>query len=101
MKTCKLTKAARSDLKEIGQYTSGKWGVAQEKLYLTQLFNRITDLTENPKIGRDRPEIAHGARSIIEGKHVIFYAITDKHIEILRVLHGQMDVKRKLKRPRR
>lgn len=91
-----LTKPARGDLKEIGQYTAEKWGVAQQKKYLAQLFKRFEELARNPRIGRERPEIAPGYRSVVEGGHVIFYRIRDTRVEILGVVHGQRDLKREM-----
>ncbi|HJM51105.1 MAG TPA: type II toxin-antitoxin system RelE/ParE family toxin [Alphaproteobacteria bacterium] len=96
-----LTKPARADLKRIGQYTAEKWGIDQEKKYLTQLFERFDALAENPHLGRERPEIKPGYRSIVEGRHVIFYRVRGAKVEILNVLHGQMDLKRQLENPRR
>ncbi len=47
-------------------------------------------------MGRERPEIKPGYRSIAEGKHVIFYRVGDSGIEILRILHERMDIEHRL-----
>jgi len=47
-------------------------------------------------MGRERPEIKSGYRSIAEGKHVIFYRAGDNGIEILRILHGRMNIEHRL-----
>ena len=45
---------------------------------------------------RERPEIKPGYRSMAEGKHVIFYRVGESGIEILRILHGRMDIEQRM-----
>ncbi len=88
-----LSHVAQEDLLAIKSYTHEHWGDAQVKKYLEQLSNRFTSLTENPALGRERPEIAKGCRSIVEGKHLILYRVQDNgDIEILAVPHGSRDL---------
>ena len=51
---------------------------------------------QSPHIGRERPEIKSGYRSLAEGKHVIFYRVGDGGIDILRILHGRMDIEHRM-----
>ena len=94
----KLTKRARADLKSIGQYTGLQWGAELQKKYLAQLYKRFDQISKSPHLGRERPELATGIRSVLEGKHIIFYRVRDASIEIVRVLHQSMDVKRQFER---
>lgn len=96
-----LTAPARSHLKNIGAYTRKKWGVEQQRKYLGQLFKRFEEIGESPNLGHERPEIVPGARSVVEGKHVIFYQLTDKRAVILGVVHGRMDLKTEMEKSRR
>lgn len=92
-----LTRKALADLAGIGRYTQETWGVAQRNTYLTMLDGCFRQLTENPHIGTDCSDIRKGYRKHKAGKHLIFYrATTAKKIEIVRVLHGRMDIDRKL-----
>ena len=95
-----LTVAARAQLKNIGEYTEQRWGIEQQRIYLGQLFKRFEEIGNNPLLGRERLEIAPGIRSVMEGRHVIYYQVTDMTVEILAVLHGRMDLKRELTRSR-
>ncbi len=96
-----LTAPARVHLKSIGKYTEKQWGIEQQRKYLGQLFKRFEQIGKNPHLGRERPEILPGVRSVVEGKHVIFYKVANTRVEILAVLHGQMDLKQEMERPRR
>ena len=91
-----LSEAALNDLRRVGRYTQKEYGVEQRKKYLAQLDKRFVRLSNSPHLGRERPEIKPGYRSVVEGKHVIFYRVKDTNIEILRVLHGNMDLKRQI-----
>lgn len=99
-KKFKLTPEAKLDLKKIGRFTEKEWGKEQRNKYLAQLDTRIRNIAENPHLGRERPEIKAGYRGVNEGKHVIFYRIRDTGVEILRVLHGSMDIEHRLGRIR-
>ena len=54
-------------------------------------------LAENPFNGKDCSEISCGYRKFNVGSHIIFYRqIISDSIEIVRVLHGHMDVENHL-----
>jgi toxin ParE1/3/4 len=90
----RLTRAAREDLKAIGRYTQRTWGRRQRTAYLTQLDRRFHALAEMPSLGRSCDDIRPGYRKDTEGAHVIFYREVDGGIEIVRILHGRMDLDR-------
>lgn len=81
----------------IGRYTRKQWGKAQQIRYLTQLDSAFHDLADKPDIGRACDEIRRGYFKYGVGKHVIFYRHPGKgHIEIVRILHGRMDIEQHL-----
>ena len=88
---------AKADLKEIGHYTLSRWGREQRDRYLKMLDVSFQQLAANPLKGKDCSEIRVGYRKFIIGSHVIFYrqTLTDM-IEIVRVLHGHMDIETRL-----
>lgn len=86
----RLTKAARRDLVEIARYTLERWGDAQRVRYLTQLDARFHWLAAHPQLGVASDQIKPGYWRCHEGRHVIFYRIDSKGIEIVRVLHDRM-----------
>jgi toxin ParE1/3/4 len=53
----RITPQAQEDLKNIGRYTQRKWGKEQRNRYLKNLFDRFSWLSENPGLGRQRPEV--------------------------------------------
>ncbi len=64
--------------------------------YIDALEKKCTQLARSPHIGRERSEIKSGYRSLAEGKHIIFYRVGDGGIDILRILHGRMDIEHRM-----
>lgn len=92
-----LTHAAKADLTDIGRYTQKKWGVVQRDKYLTMLDGCFQNLAVEPLKGRDCSDIRDSYRKYSVGSHVIFYRqVADNTIEIVRILHGRMDMERHL-----
>ncbi|MCJ7603812.1 MAG: type II toxin-antitoxin system RelE/ParE family toxin [Desulfobulbaceae bacterium] len=97
MRTFVLTNRAKYDLQEIGRYTQKTWGRDQRNIYLRMLDLSFHQLAANPLIGNDCSEIRPGYLKINAGSHVIFYhQKTDDLIEIVRILHGRMDIETRL-----
>ncbi len=91
-----LTKRAMADLVDIGRYTQERWGHEQRNKYLSMLDSCFQQLAESPTKGRDCSDIRHGYRKINVGSHVVFYRQKrNDEIEIVRVLHGRMDIETK------
>ncbi|WP_062067690.1 type II toxin-antitoxin system RelE/ParE family toxin [Cellvibrio sp. OA-2007] len=88
----RVTPRARDDLKSIGLYTQQKWGRLQRNKYLKQLEQRFEWLAENPLLGRNRSDIGAGFYSFPQAEHVVFYRCGLEVIEIIGVLHQEMDV---------
>ena len=93
-----LTKSALDDLLTIGRYTQKRWGTAQRNAYLTMLDDCFQRLAANPLKGKDCGEIRSGYRKMNAGSHVIFYRQkrSSDAIEIVRILHGRMDLDARL-----
>lgn len=84
-------KEAEADLEEIWDF------IAMDSpeiacRFLRALNEHISNLTQNPKIGRERGDLAVGLRSVPFGSYVIFYRPQKDSIEIARVLHGSRDI---------
>lgn len=65
---------------------------AQREQYLRALDDRFRWLAEHPRSGKHRPDIAEGYHCFPQGSHLIFYLIGTNAIDIIGVLHKQMDV---------
>ncbi len=91
MRRFRLTARALGRLYEIGRYTKNEWGVTQRDAYLQALDNRFQTLAAMPYMGKPRPELSLDLYSALEKTHVIFYTITDDEIQIVDILHQQME----------
>jgi len=76
----------------IGEYTEASWGRHQRNLYLKSLEKRFVWLAENPHAGKHRKDISEGYFSFNHGRHVVFYLISGNTIDIIGVLHQEMDI---------
>ena len=95
-----LTGKAKDDLKSIASYTQRKWGKEQRGIYLKQIDLAFHMLAENTEAGTACDYIKIGYRKFPNGSHIIFYReLSDDSIEIVRILHKRMDVKKWLSRP--
>lgn len=97
MSSFTLTNMAKADLKEIARFTQNRWGREQRNLYLQMLDVSFQQLAANPQKGRDCGDIRIGYRKLTAGSHVIFYRqVQADTIEIVRILHGHMDIETRL-----
>ena len=92
-KTIEYLEKAKKHLRGIARYTEKKHGPAQREKYLGQIKARIIELKSNSELGRERPEIRAEIRSLMAGKHVIFYRVKEARIQILEVRHESRDLK--------
>jgi toxin ParE1/3/4 len=92
----RLTPAAKSDLLEIWNYTVETWGEKQAEKYLLDIEVKLDQLSANPKLGRQRPEISPDYYSFPARKHIIFYLHSGNYIDIIGILHGRMDIDKNL-----
>jgi toxin ParE1/3/4 len=96
MHNYRLTPSAKSDLIEIWNYTVETWGEKQAEKYLQDIEDKLNQLAVNPELGRRRPEISPGYYSFPIRKHTIFYLNSGRHIDIIGILHGKMDIDKNL-----
>jgi toxin ParE1/3/4 len=95
-----LTKLAMDDLREIGRYTQQHWGREQRNVYLRMLDGAFHQLAANPHKGKTCDEIRNGYRKFTAGSHIVFYRQKSvEAIEIVRILHGRMDIEARLSSP--
>ena len=88
----RITRMAREDLLGIAMYSEIHWGKDQRNRYLKSLEKRFEWLALNPKVGRRRDDIANGYYSFPHGQHVVFYLISGQMIDIIGLLHKEMDI---------
>jgi toxin ParE1/3/4 len=92
----RISALAREDLKNIGRHTYKNWGLEQRNNYLSQINACFEKLLTMPQIGRSCDDIRKGYRRFREGEHIIFYCFTELSLDIIRILHKNMDVENHL-----
>lgn len=88
----RLTPRAAEDLDVIADFTIQTWGLEQLETYLRSLNRRFEWPAENPFAGRERNDVHPGYRSFPEGSHIIFYMVSDDHVDIIGIPHKSMDI---------
>lgn len=83
--------AAENDLNEIW------WFIAQDNpdnadKLLDEIAETSSKLAQFKNMGRNRDELHRGLRSFPVGRYLIFYMPIIGSIELVRVLHGMMDI---------
>ncbi len=91
MSTFRLADAARRDLEDIWDYIAEDNPSAADS-FIALLVDKFQLLAREPQIGRERPEIRPGLKSLPVKKYVIFYRVAGSMIEIARVLSGYRDI---------
>ncbi|NLT71255.1 MAG: type II toxin-antitoxin system RelE/ParE family toxin [Verrucomicrobiaceae bacterium] len=94
--TLELTEAALGDLRKIREYTFSQWGEAQEQTYLDGIWDKFEELIADPERWRSREDLFPGCRMAIHHKHLILFRVDGAKLQVIRVLHGAMDLKRRL-----
>jgi len=86
-----LRPKARKDLREILRYTADKYGKIQAKKYAFDLDVGILQLCEYPKSGLNVSYIKAGYRRMDIKAHAVYYKITNRQIDIIRILDQRMN----------
>jgi toxin ParE1/3/4 len=71
--------------------------IAEQNFYAADAFieairMRANKLSQFPERGAPRDDLMPNLRMLVEGKYLIFYRVSNSDVEILRVLHGAMDL---------
>lgn len=88
---------AIDDLNAIWDYTFEKWSESQADNYYAMLRLACKEIGKNPGIGKEYSSIANHLLGLHSGRHIIFYQqIAQGEIEVIRILHEQMDLRNRL-----
>lgn len=82
---------AEEDLIRIWLYTFEKWGTKQADIYIDQLNDGMSLLSENPRVGNSCDYIRKGYRRFQIKNHIVYYLLKPDRIDIIRVLHESME----------
>jgi len=93
----KLTNKAVVDLSKIWEYTFEVWSEKQADKYYDGLITNCEEIAKNPDLGKNYKGISKQLFGKKSNRHIIFYRILDEnYIEITRILHERMDIKRRI-----
>jgi toxin ParE1/3/4 len=101
----RLGAAAELDFANILKWTTENFGPKQARAYRHTVIQAIAELAGGPDVvgSRNREEIMPGLRTLHvarhgrRGRHFLMYrAVTENTIEIVRILHDSMDPSRHL-----
>ena len=92
-----LTNKAVQDLSSIWNYTEKTWSERQADKYYFMLLESCQDLADGKVSGKNYPEIDTHIFGLKAGQHILFYRkLKPNKIEIVRILHGRMDLKNRM-----
>lgn len=96
--TYKISNEAQNDLENIWLYTFENWSKEQADRYYNLILDEIEYIAENPEVGKDYSHVRKDYLRSQVKSHFIFYKTKKKEnlIEIIRVLHQQMDIESRL-----
>lgn len=92
-----LRQEAIDDLNDIWFYTFQEWSEIQADKYYANIKLACKSIGENPEIGREYNGIKKNLFGLKSQKHIIFYQfVSNDEIEVIRILHGRMDLKNRI-----
>ncbi|MFM9837718.1 MAG: type II toxin-antitoxin system RelE/ParE family toxin [Cyclobacteriaceae bacterium] len=92
-----IQEAAYKDLEDIWTYTLETWSIGQADKYYNDIIAAIEFLCANPKSGKSAEHLRKGYRFFKINSHLIFYIFSDSELNVIRILHSQMDIPNRLK----
>ena len=91
-----ITKKAVADLEEIWLYTVEKWSIEQADRYYHLIIDEINFICKNNMAGKSMAHVRKGYRATKVKSHLIFYRVVNNMMEVIRILHEQMDIENRL-----
>ncbi len=89
-----FTNKAVEDLETIWTYTVKTWSENQAEIYYSLLIDSCQKLALEPTLGKSYEVVEKNVFGFKTGEHLIFYkVISPQEIEVIRILHGIMDLK--------
>ena len=91
MRSYRLTTATQQDLSSIWDFTQGRWGEAQAKIYISELRAAIERIADDPRRGRACDDIREGYQRYSIGSYLVFCVEKIDCVDVIRILHQRMD----------
>lgn len=94
----RISKQAIDDINDIWNYTLHKWSKEQADRYYNLIIEEIEFVANNFSVGKLAEQTRKNYSVTKVKSHLLFYRkTTDKTVEIVRILHQRMDIKKRLK----
>jgi len=94
----RISEQAIEDLNDIWAYTFHKWSKKQADRYYDLIIGEIEFISDNFMIGKSAEQTRENYRYSKIKSHLIFYRkVENEIVEIVRILHQRMDIKKRLK----
>jgi len=93
----RISEQAIDDLNDIWVYTLNKWSKEQADRYYDLIIGEIEFISDNFLTGKSAEQTRKNYRVTKIKSHLIFYRkIENDIVEIVRILHQRMDIKKRL-----
>jgi len=93
----KLTNKAVEDLSKIWDYTFEVLSEKQADKYYDGLISNCKKIAENPDLGKNYEGISKQLLGMKVNRHIIFFrTLNSDYVEITRILHERMDLKKRI-----
>ena len=94
---CRISRQAIEDLDKIWMYTFNKWTKEQADRYFDLIITEIEFLADNFMTGKSAEQTRKNYRVTKVKSHLIYFRKAENDIvEIVRILHQRMDIKKRL-----
>lgn len=94
----RISQEAIKDLNKIWVYTLNKWSKEQADRYYDLMISEIQFIADNFMSGKSAEQTRKNYRVTKIKSHLVFYRKVENDIvEIVRILHQRMDIKKRLK----
>ena len=87
----RLSPLAEADLEEIWLYTFRQWSLEQAYEYHRGIVAAIEGLASGNNIWQ-RTDVREEYWKYKVGMHVVYFRCSDEYLDVIRILHGRMDV---------
>ena len=91
-----IREEAYLDLEKIWTYTLETWSLRQADKYYNDIIEAIEFLCEEPGTGKSAEHLRKGYQSFKINSHLIFYVTSEFELDVIRILHSQMDIPNRL-----
>lgn len=92
-----ISEKALEDINAIWLYTAQNWSVEQANRYYNLIFDEIEFISNNFEMAQDFGKLRKSYRYSKIKSHLIFFKKNKfNEIEVIRVLHEQMDIENRL-----